>query len=311
MPSGRIWVELGFCFSLLGSMFVAEYLISGFNVLLPSLTLSLNIPSKAETWPASVFSLVTGALLLPFGRLADIFGGYVVFVAGLAWLLVWSIIAGFSQNYIMLIVCRALQGFGPAAFLPAGIMLLGSAVSIVERAHADLANMIQYRPGPRKNLVFSLYGAFAPVGFFAGIFFAGLSAQVMTWRWFFFIGSIILAIVAVASFLCIPRNRDEKPEKQVKMDWLGTATIVPGLVLIVFALTDGSHAPNGWATPYVLVTFIIGWLFVGAFVYVEGWVAEQPLLPGDMFNVKGMKALTVALFFQYGTFGIFLFYASF
>src|SRR4051812_6057853 len=80
-----IWVELGFGFSLLGSMLVAEYFISGFNVLLPTLTSKLNIPPQAETWPASVFSLVTGAFLLPAGRLADMFGGYVVFVAGLVW----------------------------------------------------------------------------------------------------------------------------------------------------------------------------------------------------------------------------------
>jgi MFS family permease len=124
-----IWVELGFCFSLLGSMFVAEYFTSGFNILLPPAAVALKIPSDAETWPASVFSLVTGAFLLPFGRLADMFGGYIVFNLGLLWFLAWSIIAGFSQNYIMLIFCRALQGFGPAAFLPSGIMLLGSIVS--------------------------------------------------------------------------------------------------------------------------------------------------------------------------------------
>lgn len=123
-----IWVELGFCFSLLFSMFIAEYFISGFNVLLPALSEALHIPPQAETWPASVFSLVTGAFLLPFGRLADMFGGYVVFVSGLAWFVLWSIFAGFSKNYIMLIFCRALQGFGPAAFLPSGIMLLGSIV---------------------------------------------------------------------------------------------------------------------------------------------------------------------------------------
>lgn len=125
-----IWVEIGFCVALLGSMFVAEYLISGFNILLPSLTPALNIPKQAETWPASVFSLVTGAFLLPAGRLADMYGGYIVFVSGFVWLLVWTIIAGFSQNYIMLIFCRALQGFGPAAFLPSGIMLLGSIVRL-------------------------------------------------------------------------------------------------------------------------------------------------------------------------------------
>lgn len=125
-----IWVEIGFCFSLLGSMFVAEYFTSGFNLLLPALSESLHIPPEAETWPASVFALVTGAFLLPFGRLADMFGGYIIFIIGLGWFLVWSLIAGFSQNYMMLIVCRALQGLGPAAFLPSGIMLLGSIVRI-------------------------------------------------------------------------------------------------------------------------------------------------------------------------------------
>jgi len=95
------------------------------------------------------------------------------------------------------------------------------------------------------------------------------------------------------------------------MDWWRPATVVPGLVLVVFALTDGSHAPQGWATPYIPVTFVVGWIFLGAFVYIEGWVAEQPLLPPDLFRVKGMKPLALALFFQYGTFGIFIFYASF
>ncbi|KAF2015117.1 MFS general substrate transporter [Aaosphaeria arxii CBS 175.79] len=290
-----IWHELGFCFSLLGSMFVSEYMISGFNVLLPPLAEALDIPEKAETWPASVFSLVTGAFLLPFGRLADIYGGYIVFISGLAWFVIWSLIGGFSQNYIMLIFCRALQGFGPAAFLPSGIGLLGSI----------------YRPGPRKNFVFSLYGAFAPVGFFAGIFFAGLTAQFLTWNWFFYIGTIFLAIVSVVSYWAIPCDVGEDYKEEVKMDWLGTIVIVPALMLIVYGLTDGSHAPNGWATPYVLVTFILGWILIGVFVYIEGWVAEQPLLPFDLFQVKGMGPLTIALFFDYGVFGIFLFYASF
>jgi len=133
-----IWTEMSFCFSLFGSIFLAEYFTSGFNILLPPVTVSLKIPSNAETWPASVFSLVTGAFLLPFGRLADMYGGKIVFNAGLIWLLIWSIIAGFSKNYIMLIFCRALQGFGPAAFLPSGIMLLGSIVSFLISAYVNV-----------------------------------------------------------------------------------------------------------------------------------------------------------------------------
>jgi len=86
----------------------------------------LNIPVESRTWPASVFTLVTGAFLLPFGRLADIVGGHILFGLGLIWFMIWTLIASFSRNYGMVNVCRALQGLGPAAFLPAGLVLLSS-----------------------------------------------------------------------------------------------------------------------------------------------------------------------------------------
>jgi len=256
---------------------------------------ALEIPAAARTWPASVFSLVTGAFLLPVGRLADMYGGKIIFVSGLVWFLIWCLVSGFSHNYQMLIVARALAGLGPAAFLPSSVMLLGKT----------------YRPGPRKNLIFGLYGAFAPLGFFFGIIIAGVAAESMTWRWYFFLGTIVLAIVCATSFVTIPRDRGEDRDAGVKMDYLGVATIVPGLLLVVFAITDGAHAPNGWATSYIIVTFVLGVLFLAAAMYVEGWVASQPLLPFDLFKPKYMARLIIALFFAYGVFGVFLLYASF
>ena len=271
-----------------------EYFISGFNLILPTLTTALDIPVDSQTWPASAFSLVTGAFLLPFGRLADMYGGYPVFMFGLSWFFLWSLIAGFSVNALMLDFCRALQGLGPAAFLPSGIMLMGSI----------------YRPGPRKNLVFSIYGACSPFGFFTGIFVAGLSGQFLRWGWYFWIGSIMLGMVAVTAFLTVPSDRAERRASQIKMDWWGVATIVPGLILVVFAITDSSHSPDGWRTPYVYITLITGVVFLCAALYVEGWVAKMPLLPFDLFKVPQMKPLIVALFFSYGVFGIYLLYAS-
>jgi MFS family permease len=309
------WAECGFCFAVLGSMMMSvrasytalkwkraglkvasqEFFISGFNIILPILASALDIPAQSQTWPASVFSLITGAFLLPFGRLADIYGGKTVFTTGLAWFFIWTLIAGFSQNYYMLNVCRALQGLGPAAFLPSGIMLLGSI----------------YRPGPRKNMVFSLYGACSPVGFFTGIFFAGLSGQYLPWGTYFWIGSALLFVVTVVAFLAVPPDKTDLEKQTAKMDWYGAATIVPGLVLVFYAITDSSHASQGWRTTYILVTFLLGVLFLSVAFYVEGWVAEMPLLPFDLFEVPYMKALLVSLFFSYGTFGIYLFYASF
>ena len=109
----------------------------------------------------------------------------------------------------------------------------------------------------------------------------------------------------------MPSDRYERQSYEVIMDWLGFLNIVPGLMLVVFAITDSSHAPDGWRTPYVYVTFVLGALFLSGAVYVEGWIAKIPLLPFDLFQVKHTKPLVVALFFAYGVFGIYLFYASF
>lgn len=94
------------------------------------------------------------------------------------------------------------------------------------------------------------------------------------------------------------------------MDWLGSALIVSGLILTVVAVTDSSGAPDGWKTPYIYVLLIVGSVLLGIAFYVEGWVAETPLVPFDLFRVPNIKPLFVALFFSYGCIGIFLLYAT-
>lgn len=289
-----LWMELGFCFAVVMSQLLSEYFVSGFTVLIPTVVEDLDISPAATTWPASAFSLVVSSFLLQFGRLADIYGGFPLYIAGCLWTCTWSLIAGFAQNELMLDFCRALQGLGSAAFLPASLTLLGS----------------MYRPGPRKNMVFSIYGAMAPFGFFAGIFFAGLSAEYTTWRWYFFIGAILTFFTAVIAFFAVPSDHQERRGNGVRMDWWGTLTISAGLILVVFAITDASHAPSGWATPYIPLTLVVGMITLCAAFYVEGWVAEQPLLPFDVFGTKYMRPFVVGLMFAYSTLGLFLLYVT-
>lgn len=237
---------------------------------------------------------MAGAFLLPIGRVADIHGGYVVFTSGLAWFFIWTLVAGFSRNYMMLIICRALQGLGPAAFLPAGLMILGRI----------------YRPGPRKNLIFSLYGAFAPLGFFLGIIVGGVTGEYLSWRWYFWLGSLVIFAAGLGAAFSIPRD-DGAQTSGGDMDVWGIVTTVPALILVVFAVTDGAHAPQGWKTDYVIATFVVGFVLLAVAIVLEGWWVAQPLLPGSLFRAKYMKTLIASLIFAYGNFGVFVFYASF
>jgi MFS family permease len=288
------YAEIGFVSVVVTSMMMSEYFISGFNIILPYVARSLDIPDSSRTWPAAAINLSTAALLLPFARMCDLYGGRTVFLAGHAWACIWTIVSGFSQNPVMLIVCRAMQGVGVGAFVPAGLALLGQT----------------YRPGPRKNMVFAVWGALACLGFYFGIFMGAICVEFLTWSWFFYIGAILLVVIVIAGWFSIPKNLHDI-DPTIKMDWLGVITIIPGLSLVVFAFTDGGHAPDGWKTPYIYVTLILGVLFLIAGVYTQGWVAKQPLLPPELFKPKYMKRLCVVLFCCYGCYGLFLFYASF
>jgi len=289
-----LWREIGFVFSIAMSQVLTEYFVSGFTVLVPTVVSELDIPADATTWPVNAFSLVVSSFLLPFGRLADIYGGFAVYLAGCGWCCVWSLVAGFSRNAIMLDVIRALQGLGPAAYLPASLTLLGS----------------MYRPGPRKNLVFSIYGAMAPFGFFVGIFFAGVAGEYAGWQWYFFVGTILTFTTTMIAYCTIPSDFADHKGNRVRMDWLGSITTSTGLILTVFAVTDCSHAPNGWATPYIIITFVSGLLLLGAAFYIEGWVAEQPLLPFEAFKIDYMRPFVLGLIFAYSTLGIYILYAT-
>lgn len=254
----------------------------------------LNLPAASSIWPAAALSLVVTSTLLIFGRLADMYGAFALYVAGVAWLTLSSIAAGFSQTWLMLVIFRALQGFALGAFLPSGVMVLGSI----------------YRPGPRKNVVFSIYGACAALGFWVGIFFSGISGDFLGWRWYFYIGAILSAITTVSSYFSIPVDYAEKKKLGKRMDWLGAACLVPGLVLLAFAIVDSAHAPRQWGTPYIYICFVLGVIILAIAIYVEGWVADAPLLPFDLFKVPYMMPLIISLLFLYGSLGIFLLYGA-
>ncbi|KAI9158231.1 Drug resistance protein [Paramyrothecium foliicola] len=290
-----IWMEVAFVSSMLGALAMADYIIGGFQVVLPALIEPLDIPESSQTWPSGVLTLVAGAFLFPLGRLADMYGGYIVFNGGLIWFTLWNMITGFSNSFTMLMLGRAMEGLGAAAFLPAGISVLGKI----------------YRPGPRKNLVFSLYGAIAPMGFFLGIITGGMAQDLMTWRWYFWLGAIITTLCTVGTVLTAPKDYNETRKMGVRMDWLGVCTTVPGMMLVIYAITDSTHATGGWSSPQILVTFCLGLLFLAAAIYVEGWVATAPLIPADIFRVQFMKRMLVCLFLIWGVFSLFLVYSNF
>jgi len=98
------------------------------------------------------------------------------------------------------------------------------------------------------------------------------------------------------------RHKDGLAWRRLRQQWP---------ILFSFAIIDSSHAPKQWKTPYIYVLFIVGSLLLIVAGYVECDVISNPLLPQSLFRVPCMPALNLGLFFNYGSLGIFIYYATF
>jgi MFS family permease len=118
------------------------------------------------------------ALVLPFGRLADIRGRKKVFTYGVTIYTLASLLAVFSSTGLMLIFFSFLQGVGCSMIFATGVALL-----------------ISIFPQKRRGEVLGIYLTAVYVGLFLGPLLGGFLAQHLGWE------SIFLANVPIGLFL--------------------------------------------------------------------------------------------------------------
>lgn len=62
-----------------------ENFVSGFNVVLPTILVKLDVPQSEAVRSSAAFALVTAAFLLPFGGLLSKYDAYSISIFGLGW----------------------------------------------------------------------------------------------------------------------------------------------------------------------------------------------------------------------------------
>ncbi|KZT65896.1 MFS general substrate transporter [Daedalea quercina L-15889] len=274
---------------------------------LPTMGDEINIPEYRLQWVISAYTLSSGCLLLFFGRLADLYGRKKAFLAGIFVLGVLSLGCGFAQDEITIDILRGLQGTGSAAAIPASLGIL---------AHA-------FPPSKTRSIAFATFAAGAPVGAAIGSAIGGVLTQLTdkTWRSTFWFMSGLSAATFVGGILSFDADKPST-EKDKRVDWLGAFLVTVGLVLVVFALSDGTIAPDGWKTGYIIALLIIGVLLVIAYVLWEyflekkldahspAWWTPPPLMRISLWGrARGKLAVTLCLaLLEYAGFNSFSFW---
>jgi MFS family permease len=131
----------------------------------------------------------------------------------------------------MLFIFRACQGIGSAIVVPAAVGTIGATYHGYKK---------------RKARAFAVVGAMGTAGFLTGILLGGICAQLLSWRWVFFLSAIIDGVMILSAIFVVPKgagedpNIPEKRHKYKEIDWWGQLLSISGLVLLSFSFTYNS-----------------------------------------------------------------------
>ncbi|MEU5898410.1 MULTISPECIES: MFS transporter [Streptomyces] len=192
----------------------------------------LNTSPSNATWVMTA-TLLAGAVSTPImGRLGDLYGKRKMLLGSLAVMVVGSLVCGFTDDLVVMIVGRALQGFAMGA-IPLGIGLMRDEL-------------------PREKLGSAMALMSSSIGVGGGLALpvAALIAQHADWHALFF-GAAGLGVVSIVLTLVFVPESPVRAEGT--FDVLGAFGLSAGLVLFLLPITKGSDW--GWGDPTTLGLF--------------------------------------------------------
>jgi EmrB/QacA subfamily drug resistance transporter len=244
------------------------------NIAIPSIQRNAGASDSQIQWITAGYALAFAAGLITGGRLGDIHGRKRLFLIGIGGFTLASALCGFAANPEMLVASRILQGGMAALMVP-------QVLSIV---HATF-------PAHERGKVFGLFGAIVGLGAVSGPLLGALLTEWnlfgLEWRPIF----LINLPVGIAGLILGSRFITEsKAPKALKLDLVGVALVVVGLLMLLYPLTRGRELD--WPLwGYVLMAGAL--VVFGALVAYERRKAARdgsPLIELSLFKVKSFAA---------------------
>jgi EmrB/QacA subfamily drug resistance transporter len=236
-------------------------------VALPAIRSGLGFGIADLQWVITAYTLAFAGFLVLAGRLADLHGRRLVFVAGLALFSGASLACGLSGSPSALIAARTVQGLGAAAVAPAALATLTATIP----------------DGPARRRALGWWTAAAAGGGAAGWLLGGVLTERLGWEWVFLVNVPVGAAAIALTPLLVPATRSSGTGR--RLDVPGAVTVTAGLALLVLGLSRAES--DGAGSPLVLGAAAAGIALLVAFARIEAR-APDPLLPAALLRADGL-----------------------
>ncbi|MEP6986209.1 MAG: MFS transporter, partial [Chloroflexota bacterium] len=242
------------------------------NIAIPSLSRDLNANIGDLQWIIDAYTLVFAALLMTMGSISDRFGRKRALQIGLVMFGIGSLGAALSTNTLMLIGSRAFLGIAGAFIMPSTLSLINVSFPQRERATA-----------------IAIWSAIFGIGIAIGPVLGGFLLKLSTWHILFLINLpvIVIALIGGQRFLV-----ESKDESAPKLDIPGVIFSASGVFTLVYAIIEAGS--KGWGSTEVVSLFIVAFLLLAIFAFVESRIAE-PMMPLYLFKNLSFSGASIAL----------------
>jgi EmrB/QacA subfamily drug resistance transporter len=232
---------------------------------LPAIRSEFNANERILAWVFSIYVLfnLIGTPLM--AKLSDLFGRRLIYMMDIALFAAGSLLVAVSTDFSVLLVGRAIQGFGAGGIFPVASAVIGDVF-----------------PPEKRGSALGLIGMVFGLAFILGPILGGVIMSLTTWHWLFLINLPISVIIIVLAIRVLPAS---KPAQSSVFDW-------KGMLVLAAAITAFAYAINQLDTARILTSLISlqVWPFLAAsillillFIPIEK-KAVNPVLPGNLFN---------------------------
>ncbi len=222
-------------------------------------------------WMLMGYLVVTAVLVVPFGRLGDMFGRVRMYNLGFVVFTLAAVALSFDPFHLgggalWLIGWRVVQGVG-------GAMLMASSSAILTDAF----------PSNQRGMALGVNMVAAVAGSFLGLLIGGFLSE---WHWkaIFWVGVPIGILGTIWSFRSLKELGVRTPGR---LDWAGILSFGLGLTVLLTGITYGiqpyGDSTTGWTSPYVLGAILFGLLSLVAFCFIELRVTD-PMVDIRLFR---------------------------
>ncbi|TWH44978.1 MDR family MFS transporter [Sporomusa sp. KB1] len=239
------------------------------------------------TWVTTAYMLSSTTVVPISGKLADLYGRRIMYVAGIIIFMLGSALCGISTNMTQLIVFRGLQGIGGGIMMPLTMTIVSDIFPPEERGKWQ-----------------GLLGAIFAVSSVVGPAIGGWIVDYSSWQWVFYVNLPVGILAAVS--INFGLRHDRRLEERGGIDYAGAAALVVATVCLLLGLNIGGiYYP--WLSWQIIVLLGTAGLAGILFVLIEKRAAE-PILSLSLFQNRTFTiANTISFLYGIGQFGSIIF----